>query len=119
MSAVSEKNRRAAERMDARVVLRLDAEGRYGVTRDVSDRGLLLATRTELSAGDRLDVVIYAAGGTLTRKARVVRVEKAPPSEEWPFHVAMELDEPLPNVVIEQGTKAAATLSGPASRPPT
>src|SRR5690606_21690358 len=105
-----EKERRAGERLEAIVVLQLDEEGRYGVTRDMSDRGLLVATREELRPDDRLDVVVHAKGQSFKRSARVVRVQRTPPSEEWPFRVAMELDEPLPSDVIEEGTRAAATF---------
>lgn len=111
---MTEKDRRTGERLEALVVLQLDEQGRYGVTRDVSDRGLLIATRDELRVDDRLDVVILAKGQSFKRKARVVRVERTPPTEEWPFRVAMELEEPLPSEVIEEGSRAAATfrLSG-------
>ena len=116
---MTESNRRAAERVEAIVVLQLDADGRYGVTRDVSERGLLLATRSEFKLDDRLEVVIFQKGEPLKRKARVVRVEKAAPTEQWPFFVAMELDEPFPPEVIEQGTQAAATFQRAGSqRPP-
>ena len=102
--------RRAAERVEAIVVLQLDEQGRYGVTRDMSDRGVLLATRQELQLDDRVHVVVHAKGQSLKRTARVVRVQKTAPNEEWPFRVAMELDEPLPTDVIEEGTRAAATF---------
>ena len=104
--------RRAAERVEAIVVLQLDEQGRYGVTRDMSDRGVLLATRQELHIDDRVHVVVHAKGQSLKRTARVVRVQKTPPNEEWPFRVAMELDTPLPTDVIEEGTRAAATFQG-------
>jgi hypothetical protein len=41
-----------------------------------------------------------------------VRVEKTPPSEEWPFRIALELDEPLPAELIEEGARLAATFKG-------
>jgi hypothetical protein len=116
---MGDSDRRAAERVEAIVVLQLDADGRYGVTRDVSERGLLLATRSEFKIDDRLEVVLFGKGEPLKRKARVVRVEKAGPTEEWPFRVAMELDEPFPPDLIEQGAKAAATFQRAGSgRPP-
>lgn len=116
---MSEKERRAGERVEAIVVLQLDDQGRYGVTRDVSERGLLIATRNEFKPGDRLEVTIHGKGEQLKRTARVVRVEKSPPNEEWPFRIAMELDEALPSELIEQGTKAAAIFQRAGSqRPP-
>lgn len=104
--------------MEAVVVLQLDEEGRYGVSRDVSERGLLVATRHELRAGDKIEVVVHAKGQSLKRTARVVRVQKSPPEEEWPFRIALELDEPLPPEVIEEGTKAATTFLRNGSAPP-
>lgn len=115
---MAESDRRAAERVEAIVVLQLDSEGRYGVTRDVSERGILLATRGEFQVDDRLEVVVFGKGESLKRKARVVRVEKLAPTEEWPFRVAMELDEPFPPEVIEQGTTAAATFQRAGSQRP-
>lgn len=109
-----DKERRTKDRVEAIVILQLDENGRYGVTRDMSDRGLLMATRDELRPGDRLDVTILAKGQSLKRNARVVRVERTPPSEEWPFRVALELDEPLPKDVIEEGSRVATTFHRPA-----
>lgn len=110
---MAEDERRAGERFEAIVVLQLDEDGRYGVTRDVSERGLLIATRQALRPGERLQVVVHAKDESLPRTARVVRVEKAPPEEEWPFRVGLELDEPLPKEIIEFGTRVAATFGGP------
>ena len=107
---MSENERRTGERLDAVILVQLDDEGRYGVSRDASERGVLIATREQLRVGDRIDVVIHAKGQLLQRKARIVRLEKAPPSEEWPFRAALELDEALPKEVLEEGTRAAATF---------
>ena len=109
---MAEDERRAGERFEAIVVLQLDEEGRYGVSRDISERGLLVATRQELRAGERLNVVVHGKGESLPRTARVVRVQRTPPKEEWPFLVGLELDEPLPKEIIEQGTRVAATFGG-------
>ncbi len=110
MTESIDKNRRTAERVDAVVVLQLDEKGSYGVTRDVSQRGLLLATRVELTPGDTLEVTVHANEQSFKRNARVVRVEKTQPHEEWPFRVAMELDEAVPEAVLEDGMRAATRL---------
>jgi hypothetical protein len=109
---MTDKERRTGERVGAMVVLQLDDEGRYAVSRDVSERGLLVASREQLRIDDRLDVVVHGKGQSLKRTARVVRVEKTPPSEEWPFRIALELDEPLPAELIEEGARLAATFKG-------
>lgn len=110
MTDTNDKNRRTAERVDAVVVLQLDEKGSYGVTRDVSQRGLLLATRVELKPGDTLEVTVHASDRSFKRNARVVRVEKTKPDEEWPFRVAMELDEAVPDDVLADGMRAATRL---------
>ena len=107
---MSENERRTAERLEAMVIVQLDEQGRYGVSRDVSERGLLIATREELRPEDRLQVVVHVKDQSLQRTARVVRVERTPPTEEWPFRAALELDEPLPKEVIDAGTQTAATF---------
>ena len=114
----SEANRRASERVDAIVVVKLDEDGRHGVTRDVSEKGLLIATRSRFSPGDRLDLTVYAATGTMRANARVVRVDDTPPEEAWRYRLAVELEEPLPQDVIENGARAAATLLRRPSEPP-
>jgi hypothetical protein len=108
----SDANRRKSERVEAFVVVQLDKDGRHGVTRDVSDKGFLIATRSRFAPGDRLDLTVYAKSGTLEVTARVVRVDESPPGEEWSFRIAVELDGTLPQDVIDNGAAAAATLIG-------
>ena len=116
--APTEEERRAAERVDAMVLVQFDEDGRHGVTRDVSTKGLLIATRCRFNPGDRLEVTIHAKAGSLKRKAKVVRVEETPPSEPWRFKVAMELEEELANAIIDEGAQAAALLLRRASNAP-
>lgn len=100
------------------VLVQLDESTQYGVTRDVSERGLLIATRSLMKVGDRLEVAIHDRAGVVRAKARVVRVEDTPPEEAWRYRVALELDEPLPSHVVENGTKAAARFLPSSSPPP-
>lgn len=95
--------------MDAVVVVDLDA-GRLGVTRDVSEKGLLIATRYHFSAGDELVVTVVGPSGSVQRKAAVVRVDENAPNEEWRYRVAVALDEALPEAFIKDGMKAATQL---------
>jgi len=113
-----EDERRSAERVDAMVLVQFDDEGRHGVTRDVSSKGLLIATRYKFREGDRLEVTIHAKSGHVKTTAKVVRVEETPPSEAWRYRIAMELEEALATSVIEEGAEAAATLLGRASQHP-
>jgi hypothetical protein len=112
----SDGERRSAERIEALVIVGLDEE-RYGVTRDVSERGLLIATRSRFTPGDRIEVTIHDTESSTRATARVVRVDEAPPEDSWRYRVALELDAPLTPRVIEHGTRAAAMLLRP-SRPP-
>ncbi len=110
--------RRTAERVEAIVLVQFDEQGRHGVTRDVSEKGLLIATRHHFSPGDRVEVTVHAQTGPMKVTARVVRVDETPPEEPWRYRVAMELSEPLPKDVLEEGMQAAATLLGRTSVPP-
>ena len=102
--------RRSGKREEAVIVVQFDDMGSYGVTRDMSDKGLLIATRHAFATGDLIDVTVLAPSGQVDRIGRVVRVERTPPTEEWPFRVAVELDEPLPSAAITDGLKVAANL---------
>ena len=73
---VSDSERRASERVEAIVVVELPG-GLHGVTRDVSGTGLLIATRTPFSPGDRLELTIHSTSGTVRTKATVIRLERA------------------------------------------
>jgi hypothetical protein len=116
---MSHDDRRTAPRIPAIVLVELDASGRHGVTRDASDRGLLVSTRYRVSPGELLSVTIHGPTGPIRTLARVVRVDETPPADEWRYRVALELDEELPQEVIEAGMNVAATfLSRPSGSPP-
>ncbi len=100
------------------VLVQFDDEGRHGVTRDVSTKGLLIATRYGFKVGDRLEVTIHAKSGSTKTRAKVVRVEETPPSEPWRYRIAMELDEELKTELIQEGAQAAALLLKRASTQP-
>jgi hypothetical protein len=117
----SADDRRTSERVEALVLVQLGDDERYGVTRDVSERGLLIATRSSFSPGDRIEIVILDPGGPIRTTARVVRVVETPPEEAWRYRVALELDGAIPPEIVAKGAEAAATLlrqSKPPSKPP-
>ncbi len=117
----SGEDRRTSERVEALVLVQLGDDERYGVTRDVSERGLMIATRSSFVVGDRIEIVIHDATGPVRATARVVRVVETPPEEAWRYRVALELDAAISPEIVEHGAKAAATLlrhSKPPSRPP-
>ena len=115
---MSEDERRTSDRVEAIVVVALEDKG-HGVTRNVSGKGLLIATRSRFSPGDRLELMVYASSGTVATNAVVVRVDETPPEEAWRYRVALQLDKPLPESIIHDGAESAARLLGPpSSRPP-
>ena len=113
-----EEDRRAAQRLEGLVLVRFDAEGRHGVTRDVSEKGLRIATRSKFSVGDTIELTIYCTSGEVQVSGRVVRVQETPRTEEWRYHIGVELSEPLRPEVITDGARAATRLVGRASSPP-
>lgn len=106
----SGEDRRTSERVEALVLVQLGSDERYGVTRDVSERGLLIATRSSFAPDDRIDIVVHDASGPVRATARVVRVVETPPEETWRYRVALELDSPLPPHIVQKGADAAASL---------
>ena len=114
--ATEEEERRTSGRVEALVLVQLGDKDDYGVTRDVSERGLLIATRSRFIVGDRIEVAVHGATGVVKANARVIRVQETPPEEPWRYRVALELDEPIPSQVVEHGARAAATLLR--SKPP-
>jgi hypothetical protein len=103
--------RRTTERVEALVVVMIGGHKRHAVTRNASERGLLIATRSKLELGDRLELQIPSKDTTIQVTGRVVRIDE-PPDAEWRYLVGLELDEPLPHVVIEAGKETAAKLVG-------
>ncbi|HEY8078676.1 MAG TPA: PilZ domain-containing protein [Labilithrix sp.] len=114
---MSDSDRRSGGRVDSIVVVQLEGAG-HSIARNASERGLLIATRTELVVGDHLEITVRGRSTTHRTKARVVRVEKTPPSEAWPFRAALDLADALPPELIEEGSEAAAIFLRPGSIPP-
>jgi hypothetical protein len=106
----SERDRRVAERQEAVIVVALDHDGLFGVTRDVSQSGLLIATRFRFTPGDQVELTIHQPDGPLEAIGTVVRVEETPPTDEWRYRVAMHIDIPLPEAAIAAGAQAATKL---------
>jgi len=104
------EERRQSQRVEAIVVVELDKEGRHGVTRDVSEHGLLIATRFRFAPKDRLELTVHSADASFKTTATVVRVDENPPNEEWRYRIGVHLDDALPADVIEDGARAAAAL---------
>lgn len=81
-------------------------DGRHGVTRDISAKGLLVVTPSHFSKGDRLKITMHAGDVGVDVSGRVARVDENPISspELWRYRVGIELDEPLPSSFTESET---------------
>lgn len=77
------------------------------VTRDASRTGVLISARRKLEPGAEIDLAIdvpeaapTAEPITIRAKGKVVRIEanQADPDGLWPYHLAVEFDEPQPEL---------------------
>jgi hypothetical protein len=82
---------------------------RCGVTRNASDKGLLIVTPSRFAEGDRLDVSVYLRGAAAKVTGHVVRVDVNPATsnELWRYRLAVALDEPLPADLLDDASTAA------------
>lgn len=110
MDDSQEQNRRVSERQEAVIVVALDHDGQFGVTRDVSETGLLIATRCKYSVGDEIELTIHQPSGPLEANGTVIRVEEPPPPAEWRYRIAVRIDIRLPDEAITAGAHAATML---------
>jgi hypothetical protein len=103
-------DRRGKPRTAAVLAVALESEtktGRHGVTRDLSDKGLLIVTPSHFTKGDRLKITVHAGDVGLDVIGRVARVDENPISspELWRYRVGVELDAPLPQSIIDLGLR--------------
>jgi hypothetical protein len=102
------EDRREEPRTAAVLAVALESEtkdGRHGVTRDISTKGLLVVTPSHFEKGDRLKIKVHAGEVGVDVSGRVARVAENPISspELWRYRVGIELDEPLPSSLMETG----------------
>ena len=106
--------RRKTQRMPAILAVELSSKakpGRCGVTRNASDRGLLIVTRSLFSVGEELDLSVLARDQARRVGARVVRVEEndARSPEVWRYRLAVEIDGSLPVELLDQARARAGS----------
>ena len=111
-SGIGRKDRRRAERTPAVLAVALDTQekqGRHGVTRDLSETGLLVVTPSNFKRGDRVQVTVHAGAEGLNVSGHVTRVDENPISspELWRWRIGIELDSPLPNDFVERGLRVS------------
>ena len=80
-------------------------QGRHGVTRDLSERGLLIVTPSHFARGERLSITVHAGGVGFDVRGRVIRVDENPVSspELWRWRVGVALEGELPSDLIDHG----------------
>lgn len=109
-------DRRRAPRLNAFLAAELktpEGKSRSGISRDLSDRGLLLLTNARLEPGDRVELRIFHPGSdedSTTVHGRVVRQDALDEYEAtiWRLKVAVALDESIADIV-----QAAEARFGP------
>jgi len=105
--------RRKTPRMPAVLAVELSSRakpGRCGVTRNASEKGLLIVTPSRFSVGDELALSVLVGSQKGSVGARVVRVEEndAASAEVWRYRLAVELDGALPEELLDEA-RARAT----------
>jgi hypothetical protein len=101
--------RRRGSRHSVYLAAELVVEGaipRTVITKDISERGLLLLTRADLSCGDSMVVKIYPPGDEIRSvdvPGKVVRLEELADEEKgiWRNKVAFAFDEAQPEIARE------------------
>jgi hypothetical protein len=94
--------RRVHQRYDLWLPVRVDGiDAGIAVTHNASQNGLLIVTATEAEAGTDVTVSFQLPGGG--EHTAVGRVVRSGPNEDdpqglWPFSMAVEFEEPLPDV---------------------
>ncbi len=84
--------------------MRAPGDRNTAVAQDVSERGMLLATRKRLELGSSVHVCLHIdpeAGTPRLVQGRVVRQEpnRNDPGGLWPYKLAIEFDTPDPELV--------------------
>ena len=95
------------------VALESDAKtARHGVTRDLSDSGLLIVTPSHFAKGDRIKIKVHAGAARVDVVGRVARVDENPISspELWRYCVGVALEEPLPTGILDSSGRGAGAL---------
>lgn len=101
--------RRQGNRHSVYLAAELVVEGtepRTAITKNISEAGLLLLTRANLTSGESLVVKIYPPGDELRSvevPGKVVRLEELADEEKgiWRIKVAFAFDEPQPAIARE------------------
>jgi len=104
-------SRRGTDRYQVWIPVKVDAlrEG-LAITHDASSRGVLMLTASKLTEGSSVEISLKFPNEPVPKRVtgRVVRVEDnaADPHGLWPHRMAVEFDEPVPDLewVVGSGT---------------
>ena len=112
-------NRRVEERFATYVAVEIEGEGkraRFGVTRDASSGGMLVATPSRFEVGTELTLRLHDTDGphVVSVKGTVVRVDVsiATSDEPWRYRLAVRFDDPEAAAVFL--AERQATIAPPA-----
>jgi hypothetical protein len=115
-------DRRSAFRHTAHMAAVIEVDGTVvdcGVSRDASANGLRLMTRTDLTAGTVIDLLLYVIEGSSPRRLRgiVAHSEKLPIKEQdvWIYCLGISILDPPTDLeaIVEKISRGPAT-----GRPP-
>lgn len=104
-------SRRGTDRYQVWIPVKVDAlrEG-LAITHDASSRGVLMLTASTLNEGAAVEIALKFPNEPVPRRVtgRVVRVEanEADPHGLWPHRMAVEFDEPVPDLEWVVGASA-------------
>jgi hypothetical protein len=117
-SGIVRTERRSKPRIPAFFAVELSSDekrGRCGVTRNASDRGLLIVTPSKFHAEERIELAVHAENAAAKLRGRVVRVDEnsSRSPEVWRYRLAVELEEPLPSELLAfADSKASMKAAG-------
>lgn len=105
-------SRRSSPRVPVTLAVELNSkskQGRCGVTRNASGKGLLIVTPSRFAVGDELDLAVHVGTQSDRTSARVVRVEEntRDSAEVWRYRLAVELHGKLSDALIEEACARA------------
>jgi|SRR5690606_26790235 len=100
------EERRGVERHKAWFPVRIigDAASGSALARDVSETGMLVATRKKFAVGDAVEVALLLEAEANSEAPLRGRIVRAGPNEEdpgglWPFKVAITFETPHPALI--------------------
>jgi len=97
------EDRRSEERICVWFPMRVRTDGEEGlaISFDATERGLLIGSAIQVAEGDVLSVTFRVPGADGEERSvegKVVRVDKNEEGGVWPRRVAVQFEDPIPNL---------------------